>query len=153
MKVRWSFSMLSWALNEEENIADFILRAEQFLTDLTDDFELILIDDGSTDRTLEIARELQATRPWLHIYPNERNYGSGYNTKRAISLAGKEYLFWQMVDWSYDLSSIRTCIELLAQYDVIQGVRTNIRNLPELLARRSDNPYKALISMVNYVLV
>ena len=152
-KVPWSFSLLSWALNEEVNIGDFIEKAEGFLNDLTDDYELVLIDDGSTDRTLEIARSYQQTRPWLKVYPNERNRGSGYNTKRAISLAQKQYLFWQMVDWSYDITNIRSCIELLSQYDVLQGVRSNIRTLPEVFTKRSDNPYKAFISIVNYLLV
>jgi hypothetical protein len=43
--------MLGWALNEEENIGRYIDRAGAFLSALTDRYELILIDDGSSDRT------------------------------------------------------------------------------------------------------
>lgn len=56
-----------WAFNEEVNIAGYIERAGRLLASLTDDYELILIDDGSTDRTLEIARSCQQTRPWLQV--------------------------------------------------------------------------------------
>ena len=119
-----SLSMLGWAWNEAENIADYIERAEQFLRTLTDDFELVLIDDGSTDGTVEIMRRCQTTRPWLRLHENGRNRGSGYNTKVAIGLARKDYLFWQMVDWSYDLSSLLAYLPRLGEdCDVLQGVR------------------------------
>src|SRR6185436_4322433 len=86
-RVSFSLSMLGWALNEEENIGAYIDRAGAFLAALTDDYELILIDDGSTDRSWAIAQEYQCTRPWLKTYRNDRNRGSGYNAKRAVSLA------------------------------------------------------------------
>jgi glycosyltransferase involved in cell wall biosynthesis len=152
-KVPFSFSMLGWALNEEENIAQYIAQAEEFLKAISDDYELIIIDDGSTDRTWEIAQEYRATRPWLRLIRNERNRGSGYNTKRAIAEATKDYLFWETVDWAYDISNLGRCMNLLSEYDVLQGVRSNIRTLPELFKRRSDTPYKALVSIVNYLLV
>jgi glycosyltransferase involved in cell wall biosynthesis len=98
-RVPFGLSMLGWALNEEENVGGYIDRAGAFLQALSDDYELILIDDGSTDRTWDIACEYQRTRPWLKPYRNDRNRGSGYNTKRALGLATKDYVFWQTVDW------------------------------------------------------
>ena len=79
-----SLSMLGLALNEADSIALYIEKAGQFLGAVTSDFELIVIDDGSTDRTWEIAEACARTRPWLRLYRNDRNRGSGYNTKRAI---------------------------------------------------------------------
>src|SRR5262245_60976760 len=66
-RVPFSLSMLGWALNEEASIAGYIDRAGTLLAALTEDFELIVIDDGSTDRTWEIATEGQRTRPWLKL--------------------------------------------------------------------------------------
>ncbi len=111
MSFRPSLSLLGWALNEEQSLEEYVARAEVFLRSVSDDYELILIDDGSTDRTWEIAVEAQKTRPWLKPYKNERNRGSGYNTKRAISLATKDYLFWQTVDWAYDITTPRKLTE------------------------------------------
>lgn len=151
--VPFSVSMLGWALNEEENVADYIARAGQYLADLTDDYELVLIDDGSTDRTWPVMVEAARTRPWLRPYRNDGNRGSGYNTKRAISLATKDYLFWQTVDWSYDIEGLKRAFPRLTDCDVLQGTRAATLSLSGLIFRRSDTPYKGLVSITNYLLI
>jgi glycosyltransferase involved in cell wall biosynthesis len=151
-RVPFSLSMLGWALNEEDNIAHYIDRAEALLSALTDRYELILIDDGSTDRTWSIVTEAQRTRPWLKAYQNERNRGSGFNTRRAISLATSDYLFWQTVDWAYDIRALAQALPQLADVDVLQGVRVGTATASGV-TRRSDNPYKGVVSIVNYWLI
>lgn len=148
----FSLSMLGWALNEEQNIAAYIERAGQLLSSLTDDFELILIDDGSTDRTLEIARTYLKTCSWLRVVTNDRNRGSAYCGKRGIALATKDYLFWQTTDWAYDITRLAENLSYVHEYDVLQGVRLHTVCWRGLF-RRSDNWRKAVISIVNYLLV
>ena len=145
--------MLGWALNEEDNVGAYIERAEKLLRELADDFELVLIDDGSTDRTAAIVEHYGETRAWLRFVRNDGNRGSGYNTKRAITLARKDYLFWQTVDWSYDVSRLPEAMSYLGRYDVLQGVRHGTVSISGLLWRRSDTAYKGLVSIVNYLLV
>jgi glycosyltransferase involved in cell wall biosynthesis len=152
-RVSFSLSMLGWALNEEASLADYIDRAEALLRGLTDDFELILIDDGSTDGTWEIATGFAATRPWLKPHRNARNRGSGYNTKLAISLASKDYVFWQTVDWAYDIRYLAQAMHELGTVDVLQGVRVATTSARGMVDTRSDSPYKGLVSVVNYQLV
>jgi glycosyltransferase involved in cell wall biosynthesis len=148
-----SFSMLGWAFNEEESIGAYIERAEIFLKTLTADYELILIDDGSTDKTADIIRAYQQTRPWVRLHQNGTNRGSGYNTKKAIALATKDYLFWQTVDWAYDLTALSSYLHYLKQKQILQGVRHATVSLKGLLFTRSDTTYKGLVSIVNYLLV
>ena len=152
-RVSFSLSMLGWALNEEENVVAYIDRAGAVLSALTDRYELILIDDGSTDRTWELMRQAQATRAWLRIYRNERNRGPGYNTKRALALAEQDYVFWQTVDWAYDISELLASLHLLERYDILQGVRGNALTLGSIFKYRSDSAYKGLVSYLNYKLV
>jgi glycosyltransferase involved in cell wall biosynthesis len=152
-KVPFSLSMLGWALNEEESVAEYIERAESSLSAATDDFEVILIDDGSTDATWEVAQKCQSTRPWLRVYKNDRNRGPGYNTKRSIGLARKDYLFWQTVDWSYDIRDLLGSLDLLAKYEVLQGVRVAPISPFGILAERSDHFGKAVVSLTNYYLL
>lgn len=152
-RVPFSVSMLGWALNEEESVAAYIDRASALLGAVTVDYELVLIDDGSTDRTWEIVTECQRTRPWLKPYKNDRNRGSGYNTKRAIALATKEYLFWQTVDWAYDIRYLMQALNDLSSVDVLQGARVDTTSARGLIDRRSDSAYKGLVSVVNYRLI
>src|SRR5687768_3334630 len=152
-RVPFSLSMLGWALNEEESIAAYIDRAGAFLAALTDDYELILLDDGSSDRTWQVATEYARSRPWLKPYRNQRNRGSGYNTKRAVSLATKDYVFWQTVDWAYDIRHLAQALPRLGAVDVLQGVRTNALSVDGMMDRRSDTAYKGLVSLVNYRLI
>jgi glycosyltransferase involved in cell wall biosynthesis len=152
-RVSFSLSMLGWALDEEESVAAYIDRAGAFLAALTADYELILIDDGSTDRTWEIITACQRTRAWLKPYRNDRNRGSGYNTKRAISLATKDYVFWQTVDWAYDVRYLAQALGDLRVVDVLQGVRVDTTSARAMMATRSDTAYKGLVSVVNYRLV
>jgi len=151
--LRTSLSMLGWALNEEQNIGVYIDRAETLLRTFTNDFELIIIDDGSTDGTAAVVEERQSSRPWLRLHRNERNRGSGYNTKKAISLATKDYLFWQTVDWAYDLSHLAEALAFLDRYDVLQGARVGTVSMDGLVTRRSDTAYKGLVSITNYLLI
>lgn len=152
-RVPFSLSMLGWALDEEESVGTYIDRAGVLLAALTDEYELILIDDGSTDRTWAIVTEYQRTRPWLKPIRNDRNRGSGYNTKRAISAATKDYVFWQTVDWAYDIRHLLGALNELQSVDVLQGVRVDTTSARGLVEHRSDSAYKGLVSVVNYWLI
>ena len=149
---RPGLSMLGWALNEEANIADYVRRAGEFLASVSDDYELILIDDGSRDRTWAAALELQRTRPWLTVLKNDRNRGPGYCYRRAISAASKDYFMAQTVDWAYDIDAFRPLLGELQRYDVLQGVRPGEYSLTAL-GRRSDSLYKGIVSLTNYALI
>lgn len=168
VKTPLSLSMLSWAYNEEENIADFIEKAIKLLESLTDDYELILINDASTDKTRQIAESYLKKYPRIRLINNPKNMNCGMNTRIAIANATKDVLFWQMVDWSYDLSNINLALEYLADpnIDVVQGVRVNLKEADYMkplkkmglfkkikVSKRSDNLFKAVVSVTNYLLV
>lgn len=144
-----SISFLSWALNEEENAGDFYRRAIDFCGSIAHDYEIIVIDDGSTDRTLEILREFELKDTNLKILKNDKNLGVGASMRRAIENSSKEYLIWQTQDWSYDLAWFSENISMLGAFDVIHGVR----KLSFSLKNRSDNRAKALVSLLNYSLI
>ena len=92
-KFERSVSLLCWAYNEEESLPEFLERATDLMDASVSDYEIILIDDGSTDRTYELATAFQARNHRLKVFQNERNLNVGISSRRAIQKATKEYLF------------------------------------------------------------
>lgn len=168
-KFNRSVSLLSWAYNEEGLIYDFLIRVNDILRKSVEDYEIVIIDDCSTDRTNESIRTLQKKIPEIKLTRNPVNMGVGFSCCKAIQNATKDYLFWQTVDWSYDIKYLRIFLELLKSYDIVQGVRREpIRNVDERwrgivaltrlfgmkhLTKRSDTIFKAIVSVINYLLI
>ena len=150
--MRPSLSMLGWALNEEANIAEYVRRAEAFLSSVSDDCELILFDDGSSDATWQMMQELAATRPWMRPVRNDRNRGPGYCYRTGIAKASKAYFMAQTVDWAYDIEAFKPEMGRLGTYDILQGVRPGEYTLGALRSR-SDSLYKGIVSLTNYTLI
>lgn len=166
-----SVSLVCWAFNEEESIAEYLVRADTLLKHAITDYEIIVIDDCSTDRTHQIVVECQKALPRVRLYRNPVNVNVGLSFQRAIAAATKEFVFWQTIDWAYDISMLRAHLELLKSYDVVAGVRRVpvqvadrpgfVRVLLGLLGifgishitRRSDTIPKAFVSITNYLLI
>ena len=164
-----SVSLLCWAYNEEDSIQGYLEKATQLMETTVEDYEIVLIDDGSTDQTYEIAKAFQEKNSRLKIFKNERNLNVGISSQRAIQRASKEFLLWQTIDWCYDISDLRLFLEYLIAYDIVQGVRrkpvdvkvkffkpfVSILKLFGMkhLTRRSDTVQKAIVSLINYLLI
>jgi len=154
-----SISLLAWGYNEELNIDKFYKKAIALLESSVRDFEIIYIDDGSTDNSHAILEALEKKDPRFKVFRNQQNKNVGFSCKRAIGLAQKEYFFWQTVDWSYDIEDLTIFLNLLDRYDIVQGVRVVpdriLSHIPLVrsiyrVRGRSDNLKKAIISLGNY---
>jgi glycosyltransferase involved in cell wall biosynthesis len=154
-----SVSLLAWGLNEELLLEGFLDKAFAMLEAAVTDYEIVFVNDGSTDRTAEILAAYQASEPRLKVINNPENVNVGISCRRAVNAASKEYLFWQTVDWSYDLTELGIYLELLNHFDVVQGIRPVPERLLSYIPllrsiyrvqRRSDSIVKAAISLTNY---
>lgn len=157
-----SVSLLAWAYNEEEIIGDFLERAVALMDANVEDWEIVVVDDGSHDHTPQILARFAAREPRLRVVTHPRNRNVGWACRTAIQSASKDYLFWETVDWSYDISRLRIYLELLKYFNVVQGVRpTPVRLLSHIpllrsiyrVKSRSDNLRAAVISLTNYYLL
>jgi glycosyltransferase involved in cell wall biosynthesis len=84
-----SLSVLMTAFNREKYIAESI---QSVLLSTFQDFELLIVDDGSTDRTVEIARSFEILDSRIKVIVNEKNLGDYPNRNRAASLAQGKYI-------------------------------------------------------------
>ena len=168
-KFERSVSCLCWAYNEELLIREFLVRLNELLQSAVEDYEIVVVDDASLDRTKTIILEMQKTIPQIVLVENDTNMNVGYCTRRAIQSARKEFLFWQTIDWSYDISQLRHFLELLKKFDVVAGVRRGPVLKTDVLHKRlhsffkifglrhitnrSDTVPKAIVSLINYFLI
>lgn len=82
-------SVLTTAYNREKYIADAI---ESVLASTYTNFELIIVDDGSTDNTVKIAKSYEAKDKRVKLYVNEKNLGDYPNRNKAASYASGKYI-------------------------------------------------------------
>ncbi len=143
-KLPYSLSLLCWALNEEESAHDFLTKSLADLERVSDDIEIIVVDDGSTDRTVEIIQEMSARENRIVLIRHPRNLNVGVCTKTAVARATKEILFWNTFDNAYDTTDLARILIHLKDYDIVQRVRLN---------GGSDDRFKGFISRINYLLL
>lgn len=87
-----TLSVIIPALNEEGNLAAAVETVLSAIGNRFADYELLIFDDGSRDRTGQVADELASTNPHIRVIHNPRNRGFGYNYERGVELAKMEYV-------------------------------------------------------------
>jgi dolichol-phosphate mannosyltransferase len=120
-----SISVLVPALNEESTLAPTVERLIDALTITIEDFEIIIVDDGSSDNTRAVAERLAAENPFIRVISNLRTMGLGYGYTRGYEEATKEFFVYIPGDntWPY-----RSFVELFGQLgraDVITSFAIN----------------------------
>jgi len=86
---------------------------DSLLAQTYSDFELIIVDNASTDRSPEIARAYAAKDSRLRYYRNEKNIGTAGNWYRAFELSSAEYFKWAADDDLYEPEFIARCFKAL----------------------------------------
>ena len=113
------------AYNEEENIKDVIEKSVEFGKKLGKPCEVIVVDDGSKDRTFHICKELAEKYPELRCIRHERNKGKAGALKTGFKEAKGEYIFYTDADNQYDINELLQYINLFGKYDILSGYRLN----------------------------
>jgi glycosyltransferase involved in cell wall biosynthesis len=96
------------------NGEDYLAEAlDSILAQIYSDFELIISDNASTDRTQEICRAYAAKDPRIRYYRNEQNLGAAKNYNRVFDLSSGEYFKWVAHDDLCAPEFLERCIEVL----------------------------------------
>lgn len=118
-------SLIIPAYNEEERIAPTLERTLRYLSGQDYTFEVIVVDDGSTDNTTGVVREVAGKDASVTVLLNGENRGKGYTVKSGMLSAKGEYLFFTDADLSTPIEELERCLPyLLNGYDVVIGSRS-----------------------------
>jgi glycosyltransferase involved in cell wall biosynthesis len=90
------------AYNDSGTIASLVITALQAARELTSDFEIIIVNDGSADATAEIADELARTYPEVRVVHHPENRGYGAALRSGFEAATRDLVFYTDGDAQYD---------------------------------------------------
>lgn len=137
-------TVLMPAYNEEAGLAHNVGRLLAGLDALGVSYELLIVDDASTDGTGAIAEALAAGRPAVRVihHPANRGLGGGFIT--GVAAARGEWLILIPADLALDPAELHIFLDAAESADVVVGVRSD---------RRDYSAYRRLVSFVNIRLI
>jgi glycosyltransferase involved in cell wall biosynthesis len=129
--------------NEEPNLSPLHMKLDAALKTLGRSAEILYVDDGSTDGSLKVLREVASHDPRVRVIALRRNYGQTAAMAAGIDAANGEVLIPMDADLQNDPADIVRLLEKLDEgYDVVSGWRKNrkdkmiTRKIPSMLANR-----------------
>jgi glycosyltransferase involved in cell wall biosynthesis len=132
------------AYNDSGTIASMVIRAVKAAAELTPDYEVIVVNDGSADATAEVAEELARTYSHVRVihHPNNRGYGGALQT--GFRSATKELIFYTDGDAQYDPAELSALwAQMTPEADLVNGYKIS----------RSDPFHRIVIGRVYHHLV
>ncbi|MDD3726341.1 MAG: glycosyltransferase family 2 protein [Candidatus Ratteibacteria bacterium] len=147
-----SISVILPAYNEEENIATAIISIKDFLAVLCDNYEVIVVNDGSSDKTGERAEHFARQDPsHVRVFHHSSNKGYGTALKTGFSNARYEYIFYTDSDNQFDIKELKNFLPLIEKYDIVIGYR--IKRKDSLLRIFLSKGYNYLIFLLFHLKV
>ncbi len=126
MKETIAFTSLSAVLpahNEEAAIAETVTSVLGTLATWMSDFEVIVVNDGSQDRTGEILDGLAGENSHLRVIHHAVNQGYGAALVSGFEASGKDFVFFMDSDGQFDIHDLERFFPLLTEYDAVLWYR------------------------------
>jgi glycosyltransferase involved in cell wall biosynthesis len=140
---RLSLSVFFPAYNEQDIIAKTVESASSAVAQFAEDYEIIVVDDGSADATAAIVERIAARDPHVRVIRHDRNLGYGAALRTGFANATKELVFFTDADGQFDLRELPGLLDMLDRAPVVLGYRI----------RRSDPPHRLFIAKVYNIVI
>lgn len=133
-------SVIVPCLNEREAVLDTLRQIRKCLAGR--DYEILAVDDGSTDGTLELLEEEARRHREIHVLTHRRTHGYGAALKSGLRSARGELVAITDADGTYPIGQLPKLVEACAEQDMVVGARTGtnvhypwIRRIPKILLK------------------
>ncbi len=132
------------AFNEEASIRSTVTLIAEKLDELQTVFEMIIVNDGSTDSTPAIVEELSAADDRIRLIDHPCNLGPGSGVFTGIEASTGEFVIFIPADLALDINEIQKYIDTSRNCDLVVGVRSD---------RRDYSLFRKFVSLVNIALI
>jgi len=122
-------SIIIPSYNEELRLPETLDRIAAYLAESGHDAEVLVVDDGSSDHTAEVARSFTAKIPALRVVSNGVNRGKGFSVRHGVEEAKGQIVLFTDADLSAPIEEADKLLEAMEKYDVAIGSRAIDRSL------------------------
>lgn len=146
MNLRYKISLVIPAYNEEETIERAIKTSVDFLSSITSDYEIVIVNDDSSDQTGQIVDRYAQLNPNVKPIHNKNNLGSGRSLFIGLKRAQYDFILTNFADLPFDIKELSGILTLLdkAEIDFVVITRRD---------RKANSIYRKITSLVNYWLI
>ena len=120
-----SISVFFPCYNEQDNITRVVEQALTVLEKLNADFDVIIVNDGSSDSTGQIADEIAGQKDRVKVVHHGTNLGYGAALQSGFKAATKELVFYTDGDGQFDINEMPPLLRLMEHYDIVSCYRLN----------------------------
>lgn len=120
---RYPITIFFPCYNEEHNVERVTREALDVASSISDDYEIIIVNDGSRDRTAELANLLEKEFPAVRVIHHEVNMGYGAALQTGFKNATKDLVFYTDGDGQFKIEEITKLLPLIEHYDIVSGYR------------------------------
>lgn len=140
-----SISVVIPAYNEEETVESVAHEVVRVLSRITKDYELVLINDGSADKTREIINRLATKNKHIRAVHHKANRGFTGAMKTAFASAKKDLVFLAPADGQFDFNQLKSFIDAINDYDAAIAYR--VKN-EESFSRKLNSKFFHLLCRI-----
>lgn len=134
-----SISIFFPCYNDNATIASLVVMAFKVAMHVAEDYEVLVIDDGSGDNSREVLEELKNIFPKLRVIYHDRNLGYGAALKTGFREAKKEFIFYTDGDAQYDVRELHSLVSILTDdIYIVNGFKL----------KRLDPVYRVIIGKI-----
>lgn len=144
--MKLNLSIILPAHNEKENLPVLTKEISDYMAELAWDYEIIVVNDGSTDGTKEVIDNLQKNDSHVKAVHHPKNRGYGGALRSGFSAATKDWVFFMDSDRQFNIREISKLVEHAENYDMVIGYRKDRQD--HLIRKLNAGIFNIVVNML-----